>query len=848
MSRLRLASRLARRELREHLGRTLLALLIIAIPLLAAQGFAVAVATTNAKNEVRSKVVLDGADSSTDFVPPSMKAKTKRTFRTFEIHDQLVTPASRPDGQGPVLDDVTAIGLVPDSPRVQLVAGRLPRTKREVALTSAALASAGTKVGGRVELAAAIVELRVVGTVVVRDHVNDPTMVVGMKTEGADWVDAMVKRQATRPLDTAWASYSTLLWFPPGHDQQFFSMINEYPRTHITRDVYATGALGVGGVIAFIAVICSVAFTIGSRKQLRALGVLAIAGAAPADLGLSVLFQGVICGVLGAITATVATVVSWLTIARAAPVERFISQGLVDPPHPFALGAVVGISLLGIVIGSLAALLPARTASRVPVLTALGGRRPLPPIRTRMPIGGIVAVAAGTALITANVTSGNSSGWIVVLGSLGVVFGGVALAPALLVAAGRVGHRLRGTARLAFRGLTRDRTRNAAVIAAAAVAIALPVVALTAYARSDAHNAAYAPDETWISINAPDAQVGHAIDSVTRIAGDGAIVLPLYGTNPGTEPNAGAPGRGYVAMTPSQARTMFPHTQIAEHLALGHAVAVDGDYQFGSQPLPSTQQTDPLKALFVGQPPPVDHIHFANSGDWTNAFPRDLTSNFASKWLVPAKLIAPTAISRRIGATVWRATPLTSAENDAINVATSNYSPTLAQIRSETAGMSSRSWLVYTNASSAMSYLPYVLVALPVAAVIAFVVVLTALALSAADGRDDERLFAALGAPPNLLRRRRSFEAGLLTLLAGILSLVIGLVPTLMVIWASPTKGGDGMPARVLPPGYNDLHVPVVDLIALIGGMALLVAAVVWIGLAVKDQFRRRTPLVLQRT
>ena len=47
------------------------------------------------------------------------------------------------------------------------------------------------------------------------------------------------------------------------------------------------------------------------------------------------------------------------------------------------------------------------------------------------------------------------------------------------------------------------------------------------------------------------------------------------------------------------------------------------------------------------------------------------------------------------------------------------------------------------------------------------VVVLTALALSAADGRYDERLFAALGAAPTLLRRRRSLEAGVLTQVSG---------------------------------------------------------------------------------
>lgn len=143
------------------------------------------------------------------------------------------------------------------------------------------------------------------------------------------------------------------------------------------------------------------------------------------------------------------------------------------------------------------------------------------------------------------------------------------------------------------------------------------------------------------------------------------------------------------------------------------------------------------------------------------------------------------------------------------------------------------------------------LAAVGVATVFALLIVLVALALAAADGRDDERLFAAIGSPPALLRRKRTIEAAVLTFGAGLLGACIGLIPTLAVLWSNrpPDYEVASFPSTPsdfynLPAGYYDLQVPVVELIALVVGVTAFVTAVVWVIQAVGG-LRPRRDLIL---
>src|SRR5690606_20756056 len=150
---------------------------------------------------------------------------------------------------------------------------------------------------------------------------------------------------------------------------------------------------------------------------------------------------------------------------------------------PQALLAVAG---LAVVTGVLAALVPAFTAARQDVVTALAGRRGARGFRRRWLMAGLVLVAVGGAVaaygawqvVTMAVLAG------LVLGQLGAAL----CVPALIGLVARVGGRLPLAARLSLRGTARNRSAAAPAISAVmaavagAVAVGIATVSIEAWA------------------------------------------------------------------------------------------------------------------------------------------------------------------------------------------------------------------------------------------------------------------------------------------------------------------------------------------------------------------------------
>jgi peptidoglycan/LPS O-acetylase OafA/YrhL len=92
------------------------------------------------------------------------------------------------------------------------------------------------------------------------------------------------------------------------------------------------------------------------------------------------------------------------------------------------------IAMTATVAGTLAAAVPARSASRIPVMAALAGRRPLGTLPKWLVPTGLLLLAGGLGLvaiaslgINGSSSSGTSSAdvWalLIVLGAVGVIFG-----------------------------------------------------------------------------------------------------------------------------------------------------------------------------------------------------------------------------------------------------------------------------------------------------------------------------------------------------------------------------------------------------------------------------------------
>lgn len=848
MIRLRLAARLARRELRRHPWRTLLAVTIMALPVMAAQGTVLMANANHAAGQVSGSLAGDGADLVTQhgelvsLVADGRVPKPIRMETTFTFYDWLVTPHGG-------LAGVTAIGAVPDSPRVRLQHGRLPRNDHEVLANAQALAATTAVIGGRVELARGDVYLKVVGQGVIRDLANRPAIVIGRSKQQAKWLTSIltVSTGSSSPSGTI---ENDLSWFAPGVDGRaaYDSATSQgwytYDRGPNASTVSAIVA-SVGGGIGILAVIASVAFTIGSRRRLRALGMLSASGAAPADLAWTVVLEGLWCGVIAAVVATLTTYALWLSVGRMPWVDRLISSSLVDPPHPMMPAAIVGIALFCLLIGVLAAALPARTVARTPVLSALGGRRPLPKLRTRLPLGGLVTFAVGTGVITRGVFLGTRGhplpDAVNVLAGLAVVFGGVAMAPAVIVVLGRFARRTKGAAKLALRGLSRDRTRNAAVVGAAAVALAIPVVAITQLAQGSHQRALTQPHHGNVTVYAQASALPGLERKVTQVIGDDVVTARVVDV-PGAaaDPNGWETAWTFVVVDPNEAQRFFGRSAIVAALRRGDAVNVDP--VLGNPAVRSRAKTMPdAPGLYrSGTAPKVTTIRI--SADEIARDPR-LESLIevatSSAVLVPSAALAPGKVDQLQRSTeLFRLKPITAAEATKLR-ALENVGPTLAEIRSEAAsgqnttnlalGEWSGQWQVpiTTNRPGADHTRDLALAATGVATVFALLIVLVALALAAADGRDDERLFAAVGGPPALLRRKRTIEAGVLTFGAGLLGVGVGLIPTLSVLWAGRLDHSH-QSLLDLPKAYYDLQVPVVDFVLLVGGVTAVVATVVW--------------------
>ena len=153
-------------------------------------------------------------------------------------------------------------------------------------------------------------------------------------------------------------------------------------------------------------------------------------------------------------------------------------------------GDQLAVFTVGVVAATLAALIPARTAARMPTLAALAGRRPQHPVPRRLVLAGLAGVAVGLGLLalavlgSASATSGDLWAFVAILGGVCELLGACAIAPALVARLEPLAGRVRGSWRLAARGLARNRARTGAVVSAVAAAGALAVVS-TALVRGE---------------------------------------------------------------------------------------------------------------------------------------------------------------------------------------------------------------------------------------------------------------------------------------------------------------------------------------------------------------------------
>jgi predicted lysophospholipase L1 biosynthesis ABC-type transport system permease subunit len=247
-------------------------------------------------------------------------------------------------------------------------------------------------------------------------------------------------------------------------------------------------------IVAVAGLTAAAALGVGARRQLRELGLLAAAGGSDRHLRLLVLLQGFGLGLVGGLAGIpIGLAVTWAAFPWLRTLLTPVQDETGAPVVPRF--SVVGRDMawtvaFTVVLALLTALRPAVTASRVPVVAALAGRRPPRRLRPWLVAAGLVVALAGLVLQgVANQL--DARGMILpvqlellVLGTFGsipspllITLAGIALCtPALVALAGRVVPARPAALRLAARDAARHPGRSAPAVTAVAAGLGVLVV------------------------------------------------------------------------------------------------------------------------------------------------------------------------------------------------------------------------------------------------------------------------------------------------------------------------------------------------------------------------------------
>ncbi|MFG2042484.1 FtsX-like permease family protein [Dactylosporangium sp. NPDC048998] len=661
--------------------------------------------------------------------------------------------------------DVT--GVIAEG-RYVLRAGGAPRDGTEVALTRALARQLHVDVGRRIEAGMPARQLTVVGIVDLSRSLRLPALIVSAD----DPLSAGAHRQLLVDLPGDSAS-----WSPPGAAVPGLSYVDRKALQPSSRQ-RAIEAAATTVVVAFagaqVVLLAGAAFMIGARRRRQQLLMLSAVGATSRQVGRVVVAAGL---VLGAAAAALGVVLGLLTFTLAGPmIERVADHPLIDtsiPPVP-----VAAVVLLVVVIGLLAAYLPARTAGNRPVRVETSANRSRSAGDLRWLAGGLLCAAAGTALLgyTAN-PDGRPE--LIAAGGVAQLAGIVAVVPALVRrVGGRAAHVLPLAARLATRHAARHSLRTASAVAAVAAAVA-GTVALTLV--GDARG-----QITPLRQHARPGQVMLPAEAVELLGEDGlgrlASTLPTRNLIVLRIVTGSAGGRVFVPMGGHVEDTADGSALAAMEQ---RAVAVGGDevIQLVTGRAATAAESDVLRAggavAFNDTLVSGDRVTLASDGGAEQVLPASTAATGAYFTDLPGLLVSPDT-ARRLGLT----TAVNAVVVDTVRpprpaeLAAATQLLLQAQLRAgQVPGTPIVPDVIAAQRRPVSETSTMFSILATVSVIVTAIASTVAVGLAAAEMRGDLATMVAVGATPNIRRRIRAGQAALIVGLATPLGLAAGIGP-----------------------------------------------------------------------
>ncbi|MDJ0461977.1 ABC transporter permease [Streptomyces sp. H27-C3] len=531
----RAAVRIARRDAWRFKGRSTLVLAMIALPILGVSAADLTLRSAELSTEQKMERLLGAADARLEDPRlggvPMHQAPDGHNPTPVGNFDDKPWPEGSGDLKGAIpagaktLKDTSGGGklrtehgllstdireLIATDPLAEglmtLNSGRFPTKAGEIAATSHFLESSGLSIGSTLTARGLDSEFRIVGgyelpNKLKADEVNalpgtflapldkalkaddlpgtgaTSSYLVALGGDGFTW--NMVKKTNAQGITVI--SRSVSLNPPPDSEVPLFQQEewSNYQESNASK-VAAIAVVGtvVGLAMLEICLLAGPAFAVGARRSSRQLGLVGANGGDRRHIRAIVLSGGLVIGAAAAVVGTALGLL--LTFALRPVLEGYMGRrfGSFDI-RPLEL---LGIGLLAVVTGLLAAIVPAITSSRQTVLAALTGRRGVRRSSRVLPVIGLSAVGLGVAITLYGATSTDSVVFVAggsALAELGIV----ALTPALVGLFGKIGGRLPLSPRLALRDAVRNRGRTAPAVAAVLAAVA-GTVAVATYAAS----------------------------------------------------------------------------------------------------------------------------------------------------------------------------------------------------------------------------------------------------------------------------------------------------------------------------------------------------------------------------
>lgn len=164
-------------------------------------------------------------------------------------------------------------------------------------------------------------------------------------------------------------------------------------------------ALTVGIGLLEVVLLAGAAFAVGARRQVRELGLMAAEGATAAQIRRTVIASGLVLGAIGA-AAGIAVGAVATVVARPAW-EGFLDE-LIEGWR-FGPAEIAGAAAIAVLAGLAAAVVPALGAARMKPVDALAGRFRTSRLAARLPFAGLLlfGIGAGGALIASRLVAGN---------------------------------------------------------------------------------------------------------------------------------------------------------------------------------------------------------------------------------------------------------------------------------------------------------------------------------------------------------------------------------------------------------------------------------------------------------